>query len=82
MYRGRITIQAWPHSTGRGADVDQKEAGEREHYFYVDADDIRAAMKMATCFQQGMERNPMVWHAPIMGVHVWSREQTEPHVKQ
>lgn len=70
MKRWRITIEAWPHSTGAGQEADQKAAGDREHYFYVDAENIRDAMKMAECFAQGMERNPAVWKAPILGVHV------------
>jgi hypothetical protein len=71
MNRWRITIEAWPHSTGAGKDADQKTAGERTNYFYVDANDITEAMKMARCFQEGMLRNPAVWEAPIMGVHVY-----------
>jgi hypothetical protein len=70
MNRWRITIEAWPHSTGNGQEADQKAAGDREHYFYVDADDIGAAMKMARCYAEGMERNPAVWRPPITGVHV------------
>ena len=74
--RWQITIEAWPHSTGAGAEADQKAAGERTHYFYVDADDIHVAMKMARCFAEGMERNPAVWCAPIYGVHVYRKAQT------
>lgn len=70
MNRWRIIIESWPHSTGKGQDADQKAAGEREVYFYVDADDIRDAMKMARCFAEGMECNPAVWRAPITAVHV------------
>jgi len=51
-------------------------AGERAHYFYVDAEDIGEAMKMARCFAEGMERNPAVWRAPIYGVHVYRKGQT------
>jgi len=74
--RWQITIEAWPHSTGNGADADQALAGERAHYFYVDAEDIGEAMKMARCFAEGMERNPAVWRAPIYGVHVYRKGQT------
>lgn len=81
MHRWRITIQAWPHSTGNGQDADQKAAGDRERYFYVNAESIRDAMKMAECFAQGMEHNPAVWHAPIMGVHVWPPSSAEPATK-
>ncbi|MDB5412107.1 MAG: hypothetical protein JWR10_442 [Rubritepida sp.] len=70
MNRWRITIQAWPYSTGSGAATDQKAAGEREQNFYVDASDIRLAMKMAECIASGIEANPAVWQAPIVGVQV------------
>ena len=70
MNRWRIIIEACPHSTGAGQEADQKMAGDRERYFYVDADDIREAMKMAHCFAQGIETNPAVWRAPITGVHI------------
>jgi len=70
VLRWRITIEAWPHSTGKGQEEDQKAAGDRERYFYVDAEDIADAMKMARCFAEGMKANPAVWMAPIMGVHV------------
>ena len=78
MNRWRITIEAWPHSTGNGAEADQKAAGDRERYFYVDADDIEHAMKMARCFAEGMRANPAVWMAPIMGVHVSRPAGTNP----
>ena len=81
MERWRITIRAWPHSTGNGQEADQKAAGDPEHYFYVDANNIREAMKMAECFAHGMERNPAVWQAPIMGVHVYPRSSAEPASK-
>ena len=70
MNRWRITIQVWPYSTGRGADEDQKAAGERVRYFYVNAHDIRDAMKMAQCFAEGIETSPAVWKAPIYGVNL------------
>lgn len=70
MNRWRITIEACPHSTGNGADADQKAAGDRVHYFYTDANDIDEAMVRARCFAEGMKCNPAVWMAPILGVHV------------
>jgi hypothetical protein len=68
MNRWRITIEAWPHSTGKGADKDQALAGEREQTFHVVAYDIREAMKLADCISEGMQSNPMVWKAPIKGI--------------
>ena len=70
--RWKIAIEAWPHSTGNGNEADKKAAGADEgaHYFYVDADDIHEAMKMARCLAKGIERNPAVWKAPIFGVYV------------
>lgn len=78
MRRWRITVEAWPFSTGKGRDADQKAAGDRTHYFYVNADDIEEAMKMARCFSEGMKRNPAVWMAPIFGVHVYGDEPPQP----
>jgi hypothetical protein len=75
MYRWRITIVVWPHSTGKGREADQEAAGDREQEFWVDALDIEDAMRMARCFAEGLERNPAVWQAPIMGVHVGLRPQ-------
>ena len=70
MARWKIVIEAWPHSSGRGEEEDQKRAGDRVHYFYVDADGINEALRCAHCFAEGMKRNPMVWQAPITGVYV------------
>ena len=67
--RWRLTIEAWPHATGSGQAADQKAAGERIIYFYVDAEDIQEAFKMARCYSEGVAANPAVWKAPIMGVH-------------
>lgn len=78
MKRWRIHIEAWPHSTGAGADADQKAAGARTNYFYVDADDITDAMQMARCFAEGVKRNPAVWMAPIWGVSVYPAGRSEP----
>lgn len=66
MHRWRISIEVYPFS---GADPKAAGSEDGPHNFYVDANDIREAMKMAECFQQGMKRNPAVWEAPILGVH-------------
>lgn len=68
MYRWHIVIEAWPHSTGKGQDVDQAAAGERVQSYYVEANDVRAALRSATCIQNGMVSNPAVWEAPIIGI--------------
>ena len=65
MHRWRISIAVHPFS---GACRKAAAADDGPHNFYVDARDIREAMKMAECFQQGMQRNPAVWEAPILGV--------------
>lgn len=67
MHRWRITIDPMPFS---GADPKAAASEDGPHHFYVDADDIRVAVKMAECIQQGMKRNPAVWEAPILGVCV------------
>jgi len=58
-------FQVWPHSSGRGGETDQKEAGERDQQFEFTADVIDAALVIAKAFKCGLERNPMVWQAPI-----------------
>ncbi len=69
--RWTITIAVCPHSTGNGQDADQKAAGaeDGDRHFYVDADDFDEAAKYARCFSEGIESHPMVWKAPVMGVH-------------
>jgi len=66
VHRWRISIEVYPF---QGADRKAAAADDGPHYFFVDAHDIREAMKMAECFQQGMKRNPAVWEAPILGVY-------------
>jgi hypothetical protein len=67
--RWRITIEVWPHSTGKGAAADRQAAGEREQYFYADARDVDEAFGMARCFEEGVCANPAVRGAQILGVH-------------
>lgn len=69
--RWRITIAVYPHSTGNGQDEDRKAAGveDEDRYFYVNAHDFDEAAKMARCYSDGVKSHPMVWEAPIMGVH-------------
>jgi len=71
MYRWRITIHIAPHSTGNGQEADRKAAGaeDGDRYFYVDAQNFDEAAKMAHCYSEGVKSHPMVWEAPIMGVH-------------
>lgn len=68
MDRWQVTIQCWPHSSGKGASVDQELAGPREQTYYVNAEDIEGALKMAKCISQGMCANPATWRAPIFGI--------------
>jgi hypothetical protein len=69
--RWRIAIETWPHSTGKGQAVDREAAGavDGERYFYVDAEDVTEALKLAQCIAMGIESHPAVWKAPIYGVH-------------
>lgn len=86
MRRWRITIRVWPHSTGKGRDADVKSAGadDGDLYFYVTADDFKEASKCAFCVAQGVEANPAVWKANIIGVAVYDdRESVEaPAIKR
>ena len=66
--RWLVTIEAWPHSTGKGQEADQTLAGERRQDFVVRAEGMAAALKHAECIAQGMRANPMVWRAPIIAI--------------
>lgn len=66
--RWAAEIHVWPHSSGRGQVVDQKEAGDRVQHFECNADDIADALALAQTFAKGIETNPMVWRAPIMAL--------------
>lgn len=68
MYRWKITIEAWPHSTGAGAAEDQAAAGERSTDFKVNARDLAHAYELARAIQMGVEVNPRVWRAPITAI--------------
>ena len=63
-----VTIEVWPHSTGKGQVADQASAGDRVQNFAVRAVDIAAALELAECIAQGMRTNPMVWRAPIKAI--------------
>ena len=64
-----ITIEAWPHSTGNGAEADQKLAGDRSKDYVVEALDFKEAFKFAEAIAMGMRANPMVWRAPIVAIN-------------
>lgn len=67
-YRWKITVQAWPHSTGNGQVNDQNAAGDRERTFEIRADNMKEALKHAQSIVLGIESHPMVWQAPIMAI--------------
>lgn len=64
----RVKILRWPYSTGKGADVDQKAAGDRETTFLVKGDTIGHALQQALLYQAGVLSNPAVWQAPIVSI--------------
>jgi len=66
--RWLVTIEAWPHSTGNGADKDQLAAGDRTQKFAVRAEGMADAFRCAEFIAQGMRTNPMVWRAPITAI--------------
>lgn len=68
MNRWRVTIEAWPHSSGKGQEADQAAAGPRTNDFVVRAVDMSAALEAAEHIAMGMRVNPMVWRAPITGI--------------
>lgn len=65
MYRWRIKIEAWPHSTGNGQSNDQKAVGDRIRDFEVRGNDMKEAYELAKCIAMGIQSHPMVWQAPI-----------------
>jgi hypothetical protein len=64
----QIKIEAWPHSSGNGADKDQAACGWREKEFVVRADDFDAAHTLAKAIVAGVRSNPAVWQAPITSI--------------
>jgi hypothetical protein len=68
----RAEIQAWPHSTGAGQDVDQDACGPRRHSIDITADTIDGAVRQAKLFAAGVCTNPRVWQAPIYKVELVS----------
>jgi len=77
MFRWKIAIEAVPFSSGKGAEADAKAAGAEDGplFFYADGDDIHAAVKMARCFADGIECNPAVWKARVIGIYIERHEK-------
>lgn len=63
-----VAIEAWPHSSGRGQEVDQATVGPREQHFVVKAVGMSDALEGAELIAVGMRTNPMVWRAPIVQI--------------
>lgn len=68
MTRWKVTIAAWPHSTGEGRDTDQRAAGERSKDYVVRAMDFQGAVVLAEAIAMGVRANPAVWRAPIEAI--------------
>lgn len=68
MERWQITIEAWPHSTGNTREKDQEAAGERLQSYYVDAENIKEAVRIGGYISEAMQSNPAVWRAPITAI--------------
>lgn len=68
MDRWEAEIHVWPHSSGRGQCVDQKEAGDRVRKIEVIADRIDDAIRLVNLYREGIETNPMVWRAVVYGL--------------
>lgn len=65
MNRWKIEIQIMPFS---GACPKAAGAADGNPYFYVDAENMRGAMKAAEHVQMGIKANPAVWEAPIIAI--------------
>jgi hypothetical protein len=79
-----VVIETWAHSTGRGAVVDQMQAGARESRYRVRAENIKEAMDIANTICIGIQQNPMVWQTPIKSigqVEVMGGQSGEPMVR-
>lgn len=68
MRMWKITIEAWPHSTGNGCDRDQLAAGDRSKDYVVLAEGMADAFRLAEAIASGVRANPMVWQAPIVAI--------------
>ena len=70
----KISIEAWPHSSGLGAEAEQKLCGDRVAVFAVRAVDMKAAFEAAEQIAMGMRTNPAVWRAPIVEIKKGSEQ--------
>lgn len=68
MDKWRITIEAWPHSTGNGHAADQAAAGPPKNDFIICAVDMKTAFESGEHIAMGMRVNPMCWRAPIVAI--------------
>lgn len=68
MRTWRITVEAWPYSTGAGSEADQKAAGARSANYDVKADGLRDVVRLAEAIAMGVSANPHVWRAPIVSI--------------
>jgi hypothetical protein len=75
-----VTIECWPHSTGRGNTVDQKQAGLRSQDYEVCADSIKEAMQVADAICVGLTQNPVVWQTPITSIVLKEIHQSRPQI--
>lgn len=67
-FNWNIEIEAWPHSTGEGQEVDQKACGKRVHCFKHFGSEFEDAFKAAQLIAEGMLTNPRMWQAPIKSI--------------
>jgi len=66
LYKVQITV--WPHSTGRGKDIDQKQAGAQKQEYEVRAEGIYDALQISETICLGITQNPIVWQAFVNSI--------------
>lgn len=58
-------IEVWPHSTGRGREVDQQQAGQRHQKYEVKANSFEDALATVNAVIVGVKQNPLVWEVRV-----------------
>jgi hypothetical protein len=68
MYSWKVVIEVWPHSTGRGQTIDQKQAGDRVAEYTVRGDTIKDALAVVGAIEAGIKHNPIVWKTSVTSI--------------
>lgn len=61
-------VYVYAHSTGNGREKDRESVGGERQTFTVKADEFDEAVELVRHILVGIEANPMVWKAGILGI--------------